>query len=99
MAAQCAAIAGGMYLSFWAGPPHTSPDPPEAYYAAFFSWTILVAFATAILTRLWDTALALGRRVRPAVSRGEQPRDEGLRIDAAPVRDGQSHQIGARHTI
>lgn len=60
---QAAAIGGGLWLSFVAGPRTNEAVPPIAYLVALFGWTCLVAFGTAVLTHLWDLAsAALARR-------------------------------------
>ena len=62
--AQAVVIGGGMWLIFWAAPGPADPHaPPQAYLVVFGALVCLVAFSTAVLTRLWDLSRgALARR-------------------------------------
>lgn len=74
-AAQAAAIGGLMWLSFLSPYADQSPTPPQAYFVVFITWTIIVAFATAVLTRLWDRAASLSRS-SGATGQSQQPSSE-----------------------
>lgn len=87
-AAQAAAISGLMWLSFLSPYADRSPTPPQAYFVVFITWTIVVAFATAVLTRLWDRATSF-RRGRSTTSQGQQPPREQVGVPAAR---GRLHQ-------
>ena len=71
MIAQAAAISGGLWLSFGSKNAGPSPAPAQAYLVAFICWIILVAFATAVLTRLWDWTLFRLARPRPRIRQRE----------------------------
>jgi hypothetical protein len=52
-----------MWLSFLSLYADKGPMPPQAYLWGFLAWTLLVTFATSLITRLWDLSLsALARR-------------------------------------
>ncbi len=63
MLAQATAIGAGMWLSFWSENAGPGSAPPQAYFVAFVGWTLFVALATGIITRLWDwSRSSLARR-------------------------------------
>lgn len=87
-AAQAAAIGGLMWLSI-GEPCRNGEQVPFAMIPLGFAvWTVLVAFATAVLTRLWDRAPGLARR-RGTASEGEQAPGKQVGI---PATRGRLHQ-------
>jgi len=88
-AVQVAAIGGGMWLSFFAGPRSPQPPPFEAYAVVLFGWTCLVAFATAVLTRVWDLSRAALARRGAGTGQGQQAGGEVDRVLAPRRRLGE----------
>lgn len=86
--AQAGAI-GGMVWIFLGRAEPTPPPLPEAsqIFGALIAAVVLVAFTTAVLTRLWDRA-TLARRRGPAGDRQETPGEQvGI-----PAARGRLHQ-------
>ena len=95
MTAQAAAIGGMTWLSFRGdAAAERVPAGMREIVFAIVMWTILVAFATACITRLWDwSVLALARR-RAGMRQGQKSRREELSVQRAVPRVDQRAQVG-----
>ena len=89
-AVQATAIACGMWLSL--GEPWRNGEtvPPKIYPLAFVVWVILVAFGTAVLTRLWDLSMAALARRRAGAGEHQQAVGEADGVLGARRRLGES---------
>lgn len=88
-AAQVVAIGSALWLSFVVAPRSDEVLPPIAYLVIPLGWIILVAFATAVLTRLWDLSAAVLARRGGGASEHHQAVGEADRVLASRRRLGE----------
>lgn len=99
MIAQAAAIGGGMYLSFWSSEAPQHPVPPQGYLIALFCWVCVTAFATAVITRVWDRSVLAVSRLRTRVSQRQESGGEELSVGRPFAGTEQRAEVGQRRRI
>lgn len=100
MIAQAAAIGGMAWLSLRGdATARQIPVGPKEVFGALLMWTILVAFATAVITRLWDRAVLAIARGRTRMRQREQPGREELSVGRSFPRAEERAQVGQRRRI
>lgn len=87
--AQVVAIGGLTWLSLGEPWRHGEVVPPKIYPLVLIVWTILVAFATALLTCLWDLSRAALARGGAGTSQGQKAGGECARVLAPRRRLGE----------
>lgn len=91
MIAQASAIGGLMWMSFFGDDiARQTPRGPVEILVALAIWTLLVAFATAVIVNLWDWAARKAKGLRrPGLSPMRREGD-----DAVEQRDSRGARLG-----
>lgn len=99
MIAQAAAIGGLTWVFMGRAEPNPPPLTPAAAFVGLLMAIILVAFATAIITRLWDRAVLAIAGGRTSMRQSEQASRKELGVGRPVPRAEESTQVGQRRRI